>query len=208
MRFNTLALCSFTALSVASGLAQSPAAPGSPAPRFEVASIRANKSNDLNRRITIPSPEQFTATNITVRLLVEDAYRHPSGRMRREYEIVGWPDWTETDGFDVMAKAGAPGSEAELRAMLQSLLTDRFHLKVHTETRELPTYALVLNRADGQFGPQLQKSTGECQPFAGRGAVPREPVKPGQTLRTCGFAGGIGPGRMNAVNAGEDDGFT
>src|SRR5687768_10608434 len=188
----TVAMLAVTATIVAGALeasSQTSASSSTPAPTFEVASIRANKSGDVNRRITIPSPETFTATNITVRLLIEDAYRHPSGRMRREYEIVGWPDWTETEGFDVTAKSSTPVQDSQLRTMLQALLVDRLHLKLHTETRELPTYALVLNRADGQFGPQLQKSTGECQPFAGRGAAPAAPMKPGQTLRTCGFSG-------------------
>lgn len=196
-----LALAALVFVGAIEGFSQTPASSSPPAPKFEVASIRANKSGDVNRRITIPSPESFTATNITVRLLIEDAYRHPSGRMRREYEIVGWPDWTETEGFDVTAKSSTPVQDSQLRAMLQALLVDRFHLKLHTETRDLPTYALALNRADGGFGPQLQKSTGECQPFVGRGAAPAaSPVKPGQTLRACGFSGGRGPGQINAVN--------
>jgi uncharacterized protein (TIGR03435 family) len=168
-------------------------------PRFEVASIRLNKSGDVNRRIEMPSPERFNATNITVRLLINDAYRHPSGRLRREYEITGGPDWIESDGFDIAAKAPGPADPQQLRAMLQSLLLDRFNLKVHTEMRDLPVYALVVTRADGQLGPQLHKTSGECQAFGGRGAVPVTVGGPGPASRICGFAGRGGPGRMNGV---------
>jgi uncharacterized protein (TIGR03435 family) len=167
--------------------------------RFEVVSIRLNKSGDVNRRILMPSPETFTATNITVRLLINDAYRHPSGRLRREYEITGGPDWIESDGFDIVAKAPGPAEPQQMRAMLQSLLLDRFDLNVHTEMRDQPLYALVVARADGQLGPQLHKSSGECQALGGRGAAPVVVGGPGPSSRTCGFAGRGGPGRMTGV---------
>ena len=169
-----------------------------PAPRFEVVSIRANKSGDVNRRITMGSPDRFTATNITVRLLIEDAYRHSSGRLRREDEIIGGPDWIESEGYDVNAKASIPVPPGEMQQMVQSLLVDRFRLKIHTEKRDLPAYVLVRARADGQLGPQLQPSTGECRPFAGRGAAP-QPDGAGPAARLCGFAGRGGPGRINGV---------
>src|SRR5580700_1811514 len=39
--------------------------------------------------------------------------------------------------------------------MMRSLLEDRFKLAIHTETRQLPVYALVLDKA-GKIGPQLR----------------------------------------------------
>ena len=54
--------------------------------------------------------------------------------------------------------------------MLRNMLADRFKLKVHTETREMPIYALVLSRGDGKLGPKLQPSTVECG-APGRGAA-------------------------------------
>lgn len=46
--------------------------------------------------------------------------------------------------------------------MMRALLADRFKLTVHTETRELPIYALVLARGDGRLGPTFTRSTTDC----------------------------------------------
>ena len=46
--------------------------------------------------------------------------------------------------------------------MLRALLADRFKLIAHTEVRESPTYALVLARKDGRFGPQLHHAVKDC----------------------------------------------
>jgi uncharacterized protein (TIGR03435 family) len=64
----------------------------------------------------------------------------------KDYQIVA-PDWMATDHFDVVAKlpAGVTG-EKQHRAMVQSLLEDRFKLVVHRETKDLPSYALVVGK--------------------------------------------------------------
>ena len=45
---------------------------------------------------------------------------------------------------------------------MKALLADRFKLKTHTETRELPTYALIVARSDGKLGPDIKPSTSDC----------------------------------------------
>jgi uncharacterized protein (TIGR03435 family) len=59
-------------------------------------------------------------------------------------KIVGGPKWTGVDRFDLLAKAPAGATPAELRVMLQSLLADRFDLKVHKDTKPMPAFALVV----------------------------------------------------------------
>jgi uncharacterized protein (TIGR03435 family) len=97
--------------------------------------------------------------------------------------------------------------------MLRALLADRFKLATHSDTRDLPIYALVLARADGKFGPQLQKAIVECNagPRAGgnavRGPGPNGPAQgppPGSPQGgppqadgrvSCGIR--VGPGSMS-----------
>ena len=57
---------------------------------------------------------------------------------------------------------------------LRLLLAERFALKLHTETRELPAYTLVRDRADGRPGPELRASSAHCAP-------PTAAAEPGQT---------------------------
>ena len=144
---------------------------GSPA--FEVASIKPNKSGDGRVLIGFQAGGRYTATGITVRMLVQQAYRI------QPFQLFGAPDWLASDRFDIVAKAEgdvAPGPDGPLPLMLRGLLADRFKLAVHTETRELPIYALVKARSDGRLGPQLNRATVDCAAArggpAGRGAVP------------------------------------
>jgi uncharacterized protein (TIGR03435 family) len=88
----------------------------------------------------------MTMASVTVRQVLAFAYR------LREFQIVDGPDWTNTVRFDIEAKAegripfptapqGLPTNGWELRT--QSLLEDRFQLRMHRDTRELPVYELV-----------------------------------------------------------------
>lgn len=94
------------------------------------------------------------------------AYR--AGRQLFPSQIIGAPTWT-SEGYDITAKVGADlagKSQPELLRvqplLLQSLLEDRFKLKVHRETRQLPMYTLVLAAKDGALGPQLHPSRLDC----------------------------------------------
>ena len=77
--------------------------------------------------------------------------------------------------------------------MLRTLLKDRFTLVTHTETRELPIYALVLARPDRRFGEQLRVSSVDCVALEAEshkaGGTP--PPAPGAGPR-CGISSGTG----------------
>lgn len=69
------------------------------------------------------------------------------------YQVSG-PDWLVAERYDIMAKTDARASKEQLMVMLQALLTDRFSLRLHRETRTVSVYELVaksqamkLNRA-------------------------------------------------------------
>jgi len=188
------------------------AQPGPSAPAFEVASIKPNNSGD-GRVMMSNQPGRYTASNVTLRLLIRNAYQ------LQDFQISGGPGWIASDHFDIVAKidasvqdeiaaAGprAPGQgPTTLQLMIRSLLAERFKLVVHTETKEQPIYALVLARSDGRLGPQLKKSETDCAAVMaaarGRGpgrGLPPGPPQPGDPI-PCGFR--IGMGNMAAGGA-------
>lgn len=64
-----------------------------------------------------------------------------------DFEMTGVPEWISSENFDVDAKAERPiRSVDEGYQMLKSLLEDRFSLKVHRETKEMPMYSLVVEK--------------------------------------------------------------
>ena len=72
-----------------------------------------------------------------------------------------------TERFEVVAKASgianAPSAGRDvLSSMMRTLLADRFHLQIRRETRELPIFNLVLDKADGRLEPRLRTEDGQC----------------------------------------------
>jgi uncharacterized protein (TIGR03435 family) len=159
---------------------------------FDVASVKPNKSNEPRVGIRGLPGGQFVATNVTVQLLIQNAYRVQG------FQIAGAPNWVASDRFDIVAKAPAGQAPGQAPLMLQSLLADRFKLSVRRETRELPVYALVMARSEGRLGPQLHKSETDCAgpPPAGQargnGPPPAGPPQPGQAPPPCSTFFGLG----------------
>ncbi|HEX4320430.1 MAG TPA: TIGR03435 family protein [Acidobacteriaceae bacterium] len=146
----------------------SPVEPPAPvtAPVFDVAAIHINKSDTSARTHIISSSSngRFTAINASLKSLVQWAFVMPDSR------ILGGPGWFSSTRFDIEAKAddsvdtqlsALPSSagKAEKQAMLRALLADRFQLKSHQETRELPVYALVLAKDGPKFQPSQVNGT-------------------------------------------------
>lgn len=173
------------------------------APTFEVASVKANHSGDPGIRFQSPPGGRFTAVNAPVRELIRMAYQ------LQPFQIVNAPAWVDNDRFDVVAKAPADtpsaappgaGGPNTMQRMMQSLLADRFKLKAHRETREMPIYALVLARTDGKLGPKIEVSTTDCAALMsararGAGAAPPPPLQRGERPQ-CGMF--MGPGNVGA----------
>jgi len=155
-------------LAATAAFAQDTAAPAAvpPVPAFEVASVKPSNpnpdpSNPLNMvALMLPQPGgRFTATNTPLRMLIFVAYELKQGA-----QLVGGPSELLAAKYDITAKTEADKTlEAkELPPLLRALLADRFKLKTHAETRELPVYDLVPARSDGRLGPDLKPSTSDC----------------------------------------------
>ena len=133
-------------------------------PAFEVASVKPSNPNPTGplagAPMILPALGRVTAQNVTLRMLVMSAYQ------KQPFEIAGGPEWQNADKFDITAKAEDPNvTTDQMLGLLQTLLVDRFKLKTHMETREVPIYALVMARADGKPGAKLRPSADTCPDF-------------------------------------------
>jgi uncharacterized protein (TIGR03435 family) len=128
---------------------------------FEVASIRMSAQRPTGSMGQV-SPERFSRRYTTLSTLVSYAYEVTPE------QIQGGPDWMRSQRFDVDAKADAEPTAMQMRMMVRQLLVERFRLKVHVETKELPRYALVTVRNDGQLGERVRPSQIDCSSENGR----------------------------------------
>jgi uncharacterized protein (TIGR03435 family) len=129
-------------------------------PTFEVATIKpTGPSSDGHTHINYPPGDRFSASNITLLALMQWAYSMP------ERQILEGPPWLGSTRFDIQAKAdsgdqgdrfkGLTGEQDRdlKRRMVQALFADRFHLKLHQETRTLPAYDLVVAKGGSKLEP-------------------------------------------------------
>jgi uncharacterized protein (TIGR03435 family) len=140
-------------------LAQPPAAADRPA--FEVASVKLHQ----------PEPGPFRSsssvetggihfTNVNLKGCIRAAYEVQQNR------ISGGPDWIVSERYDIVAKAASAVPRERLMLMLRTLLEDRFQLRLHRETKELPIYALVV----GKNGPKMRPGKEDGETEIGGGA--------------------------------------
>ena len=127
---------------------------GESLPSFEVASIKPfDRTGQAGHGSIAVSGSRLTITGYTLSALILYAYD------MRNYQISGGPSWIASDGYTIAAKAEgevAPAT-AEIRKMLQSLLAERFGLKLHRETKEVRLYLLV----PAKTGQKLTQSTAQ-----------------------------------------------
>ena len=144
------------------------------APSFEVVTIKPADPGEANRSYKI-SPGYFSARHATFIDLLKFAYE-----VKAENQIVGAPDWTTKELFDVEGKAGPaiadqfrdlpPERKMEpTRLMVQSMLAERFKLRASFKSKDLTAYALVV--AKGR--PKLKHSTEPSTAGAENSANPR-----------------------------------
>jgi uncharacterized protein (TIGR03435 family) len=80
----------------------------------------------------------------------------------QDFRVLGTTGWMDSERFNVEAKAQGNPDQEESRRMVQSLLTDRFHLALHRETRDIQTYSLLQTKSGARMKPS---SDGSCTPY-------------------------------------------
>src|SRR5437773_7180452 len=146
---------------------------------FEVISIKPSAPLNSSGPRTIGGGargDRYTMGSSTLRMLLQSAYQRPAqtGPVA-PIQIIGGPSWIDSDRYDIQATADCSGgalSREQTQLMVQSMLEDRFQLKAHTETRELPIYNLVV----AKDGPKLKASTDQTpSPLPQGGPTPCSP---------------------------------
>ena len=125
---------------------------GSKRPEFAVGSIRPSNSEGR------PEVGNFNGRgygkNATLKMIMATAYQVPA------FQISGGPKWVDSDRFNIEARAEDPTTGyIQLRLMTQSLLEDRFRLKLHRETRESAVYLLVTTKGGPKMTPSIDQAT-------------------------------------------------
>jgi uncharacterized protein (TIGR03435 family) len=120
---------------------------------FEVASVKTNKTGQREGGITAIGGGRFRATNIPLKILLATAYD-----VNFE-QISGGPDWLDSERYDVEAKPDRLATTKQIHLMLQKLLAERFGLVLRREIKEMPIFALVLDKGISKIrvhdGPEV-----------------------------------------------------
>jgi uncharacterized protein (TIGR03435 family) len=138
--------------------AAAPSAADSVTPAYDVITIKPNHSASGNVDIDTDD-DRYSATNVSLKQLLENAYDI------KQDLISGISGPLEGARFDIEAKISDPNHDAlkkltpeQDRKLLLPLLTERFQLKVHAETKILPVYELVLIPGGPKFKPSADQT--------------------------------------------------
>jgi uncharacterized protein (TIGR03435 family) len=129
-----------------------------PRPEFEVASIKpttvAPDVTQVHVGVQIDGA-QVHCTYLSLKDYIRIAYQV------KEYQITG-PEWLASQRFDIHAKL-PEGGRGQFRDMLQNLLTDRFAVKMHRDSKEFPVFGVVV----GKGGLKMKESPLDPETQAG-----------------------------------------
>jgi uncharacterized protein (TIGR03435 family) len=114
-------------------------------PSFDVASVKLNTSGDRTS-LTRRGEDSLLLQNWPLRDIVLKAYD------LKNYALIA-PTWLASRNFDVNAKGAGKMTESELRKMLQSLLMERFQIKVHAESGQRDVFVLLPAKGGPKLSP-------------------------------------------------------
>jgi uncharacterized protein (TIGR03435 family) len=164
-------------------------------PQFEVASVRpsgptAPEAMKLGVHI---DGARMSCNYFSLTDLIRFAYQV------KQYQVTG-PDWLASDRFDIAATLPAGSKQDQTRDMMKALLLDRFQLKVHTEKKDFPVYALTVAKSGlkmKESAPDVDDATGTDPKDA-----PKAPARAPVNVSASGGRGGVN------INYGNGSYFT
>jgi len=167
-------------------------------PAFDVASVKANKSDDPPfaniplgpGAVFTPTGGLLSAKNFPLIQYILFAWKMSATEFMNLRPQL--PEWVMTDRFDVQARAEDNPDKDTFRLMVRSLLAERFKLAMRSEKREIPVSAFVL-ATPGRLGPQLRlhSAGGDCPRSAD--PAPTLPTVSGGYPAPCGGIFGMPP---------------
>lgn len=162
-----VAVCLFAAFCVPSLAAQSPNTDWEEAAgekmAFSVASVKPDTADmspeTVHANVSMgpgdyynPTGGLFRTTDFPLDTYIGFAYKLNSNDFKALDDQL--PKWATNARYDIEARADGSPSKDQMRLMMQALLADRFKLAVHWEPKQIPVYAIVLDKP-GKTGPQL-----------------------------------------------------
>jgi uncharacterized protein (TIGR03435 family) len=169
---------------------------------FEVASIKRNTTNTFaSGPPPNPASGQVAMTNVPVQTIILRGY--PLQTL--PVQVLGLPDWAESERYDVVAKGKPGATQEEQQQMWRALLLDRVKLQAHYDTRERPGYNLIFARNDKRLGPDLQPSSLDCtkppEPFNLAGQ-PNEKAVEAMAMARCSLLMMMSPTVQQVMSGG------
>ena len=145
------------------GLAQQSATSPLAKRQFEVVSVKRSSPDSRGSSWQFTN-DRITVRNYSLRDLIEIAYG-----LKSDSQVINGPDWIEKQHFDIAAKIDDAdikrmsnfdfeARNREVESMMQTMLAERFQLKVTAEQRTLPVYALVVAKSGSKLTPSTDSA--------------------------------------------------
>jgi uncharacterized protein (TIGR03435 family) len=129
-------------------------------PVFEAATIKLAERSASPLPVAPAAPNRLRIPSQTLTQLIYTAYGN--GGYNTGTRVTGGPDWVNKTAFFIEGVAAGPATAGQMRLMLQTLLEERFALKISNETTIGDMLTLVPDRSDGTLGPNVKKWNGTC----------------------------------------------
>ncbi len=148
------------------------------AARFEAASVKPSAEGGADVQglgdVRMFPGGRLVAEKVLLRYFIQNAYGV------KPFQLAGGPAWINSAHYNIEAKAEGNPNNGQMRLMMQALLAERFQLKVHHETRELPVYELTAAKSGLNLPEPKPGSCSSPDPNA-----PPGPPRPGEAM-PCG----------------------